>query len=184
MRKQIIKIWVVVLIFFSSIGIISAFWSSSLVINTSDEHSEIIIGQARDVTTEINLLMDKLHYPLVPTGMALSGYTIDEVLLDFYIVWIEENNTNYAQGTKGIVEISNIRVFVDDPLISTNYFNYEIINYPTTIFLNQDMIESSLGFKYNTLFSLKITMDEPNSFDDYQLLINQPITVRFIVSIK
>jgi len=156
-----------------------AFFASGIRVNDGDDSLNVIVGTPGEVSTIIFVYNTGSSLPLVPIGLSVDNESIDELFITFYILWQETDGQRLAPGHQGRILIDNIIVMIDNPLLTTNYLNYEITeNYDEFIYLHVNSLNEK-GQKYNTKLTFRITLNDANTFDDYLKIINQNIIISF-----
>ncbi len=165
-----------------------AYWANYVEGTQTEALGTINIGSATSASTVFEL-SNKLNSGgyLVPMNQVLnSGVGAVEVINFVHAIkWNEVNEISQLNGsnTQGLVGVQH-KIYIsqnDDILPIEDYADiYTLINViysetnPSVLYLN-DKSES---------FSYKVTMDEPQNIEQYQLIANSNIVIEFLYTIK
>lgn len=201
------KTTLILLILLSFVGVVAAYWATTINVEDAGAPGHIIIGSGATVHTATIVNHDATNLSLVPVGQINDPTTQTDLIQDiFRLRWNETLNPDvgvlFGTGFLGRMTVSNIVVrFANHHEASflNNYLNITVEEvspsgalipitnltngFSRDIALGQDL-STNAGFMYHVAFRVSITITEANTLVDYQSISNQPILISFSTQVE
>lgn len=168
-----------------------AYWATYVEGTSEEVTSTLSVGTAKNVQTTISINDETVenYGLLVPEGQ-LSNSTVDsvtEMFFAFDMTWNEDNETSMITGETftGYLEAT-----ISYEIITTNNISLDLLEYENIYDLinitpvTSNSYEFELNATVPNTISYKVTMSEPNSQEEYNLISSSTIQITFNFSIS
>lgn len=189
-----LKMIIFILIILSVIvtGTSFAYWFNSIQGTTSESTGSFQIGSASAVETRFVISPEDIstYGYLVPENQAKNSddLAVENIPLQFHLLWVEDNDISQLAGERFLGKLSDdisydIYIEGSDDILDKNIYEsvYDLIQIEKNI-QNQDQI--ILDDEAGVLLSYDVTLLEPNTLKDYELISSATIIFYFNFEVR